>query len=169
MGEQGRKLTSQDTPPAIRKTKGLRNSREEAAHPRWRKEAGGRGKGQTQPQRSHPSHPANRPRLLSKDFLRPDRRHALGPQREKARRTRGECAQASGCLSLSPRKEKARRARREGPQASGCLSRSPRRENARRARGESTQASGCLSHSPRREKVHHAQGEGAQASGCLNR
>ena len=39
---------------AVRKTKGLRNSREEPAHPRWRKEAGGRGKGQTQPQRSHP-------------------------------------------------------------------------------------------------------------------
>ena len=38
----------------VRKTKGLRNSREEPAHPRWRKEAGGRGKGQTQPQRSHP-------------------------------------------------------------------------------------------------------------------
>ena len=40
--------------PAVRKTKGLRNSREEPAHPRWRKEAGGRGKGQTKPQRSHP-------------------------------------------------------------------------------------------------------------------
>ena len=50
-------------------------------------EVGGRGrdKGQTQPQRSHPSHPANRCRFLSKDFLRPDRRRrALGPRSDKA-------------------------------------------------------------------------------------
>ena len=51
------KLTGRNTPPVVRKTKGLRNSREEPAHPRWRKEAGGRGKGQTQPQRSHPLPP----------------------------------------------------------------------------------------------------------------
>ena len=50
-------LTGRKKPPAVRKTKGLRNSREEPAHPRWRKEAGGRGKGQTQPQRSHPLPP----------------------------------------------------------------------------------------------------------------
>ena len=96
--ESKEKLTGPNTPPAVRKTKGLRNSREGPVHPRWRKEAGGRGKGQTQPQRSHPSHPANRPRFRSKDFLRPDRRRALGPWREKARRARGEGAQASGCL-----------------------------------------------------------------------
>ena len=52
------KLTGRSTLPAVRKTKGLRNSREEPAHPRWRKEAGGRGKGQTQPQRSHPLPPS---------------------------------------------------------------------------------------------------------------
>ena len=51
------KLTGQNTLPAVRKTKGLRNSRKEPAHPRWRKEAEGRGKGQTQPQRSHPLPP----------------------------------------------------------------------------------------------------------------
>ena len=51
------KLTGLNTLPAVHKTKGLRNSREELAHPRWRKEAGGRGKGQTQPQRSHPLPP----------------------------------------------------------------------------------------------------------------
>ena len=51
------KLTSPNTLPAVRKTKGLRNSREEPPHPRWRKEAGERGKGQTQPQRSHPLSP----------------------------------------------------------------------------------------------------------------
>ena len=52
--ESKEKLTGRNTPQAVRKTKGLRNSREEPAHRRWRKEAGGRGKGQTQPQRSHP-------------------------------------------------------------------------------------------------------------------
>ena len=52
--ESEEKLTGRNTPPAVRNTRGLRNSREELAHPRWRKEAGGRGKGQTQPQRSHP-------------------------------------------------------------------------------------------------------------------
>ena len=52
--ESKEKLTSRNTLLAVRKTKGLRNSREELAHPRWRKESEGRGKGQTQPQRSHP-------------------------------------------------------------------------------------------------------------------
>ena len=55
--ESEEKLTGRNTSPAVRKTKGLRNSREEPPHPRWRKEAGGRGKGQTQPQRSHPLPP----------------------------------------------------------------------------------------------------------------
>ena len=57
------KLIGWNAPPAVRKAKGLRNSRE-----------------------ATPSHPANRHEFLSKDFLRPDRRHALGPQREKAGR-----------------------------------------------------------------------------------
>ena len=47
-----------------------------------------------------------------------------GPRREKARRTQGEGAQASGCLGCSPKREKARRIRGECAQASGCLSRS---------------------------------------------
>ena len=34
--ESEEKLTGRNTPPAVRKTKGLRNSREELAHPRWR-------------------------------------------------------------------------------------------------------------------------------------
>ena len=34
--ESKEKLTGQNTPLAVRKTKGLRNSREEPAHPRWR-------------------------------------------------------------------------------------------------------------------------------------
>ena len=48
------------------------------------------------------------PRFLSEDFLRPHQQHALGPRREKARRTRGECAQASGCLGRSGRGGKRR-------------------------------------------------------------
>ena len=34
--ESKEKLTGQNTPPVVRKTKGLRNSREEPPHPRWR-------------------------------------------------------------------------------------------------------------------------------------
>ena len=34
--ESKEKLTGQNTPLAVRKTKGLRNSREEPPHPRWR-------------------------------------------------------------------------------------------------------------------------------------
>ena len=33
--ESEEKLTGRNTPPAVRKTKGLRNFREEPAHPRW--------------------------------------------------------------------------------------------------------------------------------------
>ena len=52
--ESKEKLTGRNTPPSVHERKGLRNSREEPALPCWRKEAAGRGKGQTQPQRSHP-------------------------------------------------------------------------------------------------------------------
>ena len=34
--ESKEKLTGLNTLPVVRKTKGLRNSREELAHPRWR-------------------------------------------------------------------------------------------------------------------------------------
>ena len=83
--ESKEKLTGRNTPPAVRKTKGLRNSRKEPPHPRWRKEAAGRAKGQTQPQRSHPLPHCKRPGFLSKCFPRPDRWRRLGPRREKAR------------------------------------------------------------------------------------
>ena len=75
MGQQG-KINQPNTLSAVRKTKGLRNSREEPAHPRWRKEAGGGERGKLSPREATPSHPANRPRFQSKDFLRPDRRRA---------------------------------------------------------------------------------------------
>ena len=67
------------------------------------------------------------------------------------------------------RREKARRTRGEGAQACGCLGHSPRREKARCTRGEGAQTSGCLGHSLRREKAHCSREEGAQASGCPNR
>ena len=84
--ESKEKLTGRNTLLAVRKTKGLRNSREEPAHPRWRKEAGGGERGKLSPREATPSHTANRPRFLSKDFLRPDPRRALGQRREKARK-----------------------------------------------------------------------------------
>ena len=106
-GRAREKLTGRNTPPAVRKTKGLRNSREELAHPRWRKEAGGGERSKLSPREATPSHPANRPRVLSRDFLRPDRRwRALGPRRERAHRARGERPQTSGYPGCSPRREK---------------------------------------------------------------
>ena len=47
--ESKEELTGRNTPAAVRKTKGLRNSREEPAHPRWRKEAGGGERGKLSP------------------------------------------------------------------------------------------------------------------------
>ena len=61
--ESKEKLTGRNTPPAVRKTKGLRNSREEPPHPHWRKEAGGGERGKLSPREATPSHPANRPRF----------------------------------------------------------------------------------------------------------
>ena len=79
------KLTGWNTPPAVRKTKGLRNCREEQPHPRWRKEAGGGARGKLSPREATPSLLANRPRFLSKDFLRPDRRRRAGAAEGKGR------------------------------------------------------------------------------------
>ena len=63
LGESKEKLTGQNTPPAVRRTKGLRNSREELAHPRWRKEAGGGEWGKLSPREATPSHQTSRPPL----------------------------------------------------------------------------------------------------------
>ena len=105
---------------------------------------------------------ANRPQFLSKDFLRPYGRRSLGPPREKARHTRGEDAQASGCLSrLLTAEGKGARILGECAHASGCLSHSQRREKARSARGEAAETSGCPGRSPRREKACRARGESA--------
>ena len=59
--ERKEKLTCRNTLLAVRKTRGLRNSRGEPAHPHWRKEAGGKEAGRE----ATPSHTANRPRFLS--------------------------------------------------------------------------------------------------------
>ena len=97
------KLTGPNTLAAVRKTKGLRNSREEPAHPRWRKEAGGGARGKLSPREATPSHTAlqNSHWFLSKDFLRPDRRRALGPRREKAHRARGQGAKPLAARPLA--------------------------------------------------------------------
>ena len=87
-------------------------------------EVGGRGEGKganSAPEKPPPPTWKTGPLFLSKDFLRPNQRRTLGPQREKVRRTWGEGTQASGCLGHSPRREKARRTQGEGAQASGCL------------------------------------------------
>ena len=55
-GRAREKLTGRNTPPAVRKTKGLRNSREEPPHHRWRKEAGGGERGKLSPREATPSH-----------------------------------------------------------------------------------------------------------------
>ena len=109
--ESKEKLTGRNTPLVVHKTKGLRNSREEPPHPRWRKEAGGGARGKLSPREATPSHPANRHGFLSEGFLRPDLLRKLGQQREKAHRSRGERA----------RKPLAARAARRG-----CLARAGR-------------------------------------------
>ena len=63
LGESKEKLTGWNTLPAVRKKQGLRNSREEPAHPRWRKEAGGGEWGKLSPREATPSHQTNRPPL----------------------------------------------------------------------------------------------------------
>ena len=50
--------------------KGTEKLQRRAPHPRWRKEAGGGPRGKLSPREATPSHPANRPRFLSKEFLR---------------------------------------------------------------------------------------------------
>ena len=55
------KLTGPNTLPAVHKTKGLRNSGEEPAHPRWSRRQGGRERGKLSPREATPSHTANRP------------------------------------------------------------------------------------------------------------
>ena len=59
--ESKEKLTGPNTLPVVRKTKGLRNSREEPAHPWWRKEAGEGERGKLSPREATASHTTNRP------------------------------------------------------------------------------------------------------------
>ena len=94
--ENEEKLTGQNTPPAVRKTKGLRNSR-----------------------KATPSHTENRPRLLSKDFLRPDRRRALGPRREKEHRASGEGAKPLAALAAHRGEKKRAAPGREAAKTAG--------------------------------------------------
>ena len=62
-------------------------------------EVGGRGEGKganSAPEKPPPPTLQTGPRFLSKDFLRPDRRRALGPRREKA-----QCAREEGTKPLA--------------------------------------------------------------------
>ena len=74
--ERETKLTSLNTLPAILRTKGLRNFREKLAgggpaQPRWRQEAGGRGKGaNSAPEMASPTKLQTGSQFLTKDFLR---------------------------------------------------------------------------------------------------
>ena len=68
--ENEEKLTGRNTPLAVRKTKGLRNSREEPAIPAGGRRQGGGERGKLSPREATPSHPANRPRFLSEEVLR---------------------------------------------------------------------------------------------------
>ena len=66
--------------------------RRAAPHPL---EVGGRGEGKganSAPEKPPPPTWKTGPLFLSKDFLRPDRRRALGPRREKAHRAREQGA-----------------------------------------------------------------------------
>ena len=71
--ESKEKLTGRNTLPAVRKTKGLRNSREEPVIPAGDRRQG-EGKGaNSAPEKPPPPTLQKGPRFLSKDFLRPDR------------------------------------------------------------------------------------------------
>ena len=59
--ESKEKLTGRNTPPVVRKTKGLRNSREELAIPTRGRRQGGGERGKLSPREATPSHTANRP------------------------------------------------------------------------------------------------------------
>ena len=141
-------------------------------------EVGGRGrvKGKLSPREVTPSHTANRPLFLSKDFLRPDRRCTLGLRREKAHRARGEgfkpladqAAQHRGKRRGTPVERapslwlpgqlategKGAPRQGRGRQASGHPGRSPRRAKARSTWGDATKTSGCLARTRRVLPTH---------------
>ena len=91
MGEQG-KINRPEHTASTSQNKGTEKLQRRAGPSPL--EIGGRGEGKganSSPKKSSLPTLQIGPRFLSKDFLRPDR-HALGPRREKACRTRGECA-----------------------------------------------------------------------------
>ena len=111
MGEQG-KINRTEHTAGGSQNKGTEKLQRRAAPSPL--EVGGKeeGKGENSaPEKPPPPTQQRGPRCPSKDFLRPDRRRALGSRREKACRTWGEATKTFGCLSRSPRREKARGAR----------------------------------------------------------
>ena len=83
MGERG-KINWPEHTAGGSQNKGTEKLREELARPRWRKEAGGGERGKLSPRDATPSHTANRPRFLSKDFLRPEAHWGRGGKRRAA-------------------------------------------------------------------------------------
>ena len=93
MGERG-KIDRPENTAGGSQNKGTEKLQRRAAQSPLEVGGKGRGKGKTQPQRSPPLPPGKQARFLSKDFLRPDLRRALGPRREKERRARGESSKS---------------------------------------------------------------------------
>ena len=118
-----------------------------------RRQRGG-ARGKLSPREATPSHTTNRPWFLSKDFLRPDQRRALGRRREKAHRTRGKCAKPLAARAARCRGKKAHHARGEATQTSGCPGHSPRREKGRSTLGEAPKTAGCPARTRRVHPIH---------------
>ena len=148
-------------------------------------------RGKLSPREATPSHIANRPRFLSKDFLRltggvrwgrGGKRRTMPGERVpsiwlpeplavegKGAPRQGRRRQASGHPGRSPRREKAYHTHGEG--AKPLAARAARCGGKRRTmpRGECAQAPGCPGRLPRREKARCTRGEAAKTSGCLAR
>ena len=120
MGEQGKINRPEHTASGLQ-NKGTEKLQRRAG-PSLLEEGGrGEGKGENSaPEKPPPPTQQTGPWFLSKDFVRRD---DLGPRREKARRIRRKCAQASGCLGRSLRREKVRRIQGKCTEAPGCLNR----------------------------------------------
>ena len=129
MGEQG-KINRPEHTAVSSENKGTEKLQRRAG-PSPREVGGGGGeRGKLSPREATPTHPANPPRFLSEDIQRPDRRRALGPRREKARRARGEGAKPLAARAAQAGEDTTRRRNRiralvEDPKTGIALSAGP--------------------------------------------